>query len=106
MSADTPPMQVTLIDWKPISRGTLRGWATVRAGALILHDIGVFNSGAKAWCSLPSKPLLDQSGSARRDDKNKIRYTACAEWADRSAADRFSAGVVIAIESVHPGATR
>ena len=106
MSADPPPMAVTLIDWKPIARGTLRGWATVRAGALVLHDVGVFNSGAKAWCSLPSKPQLDQTGSARRDDKGKIRYSPCIEWADRSAADRFSAGVVIAIETAHPGATR
>ena len=43
-------MPVVLLDWKPIIKGALRGFARVRLGrALVIHDIPVLSSNWRAW---------------------------------------------------------
>ena len=100
-------MAVQIIEWRPVSRNTLRGWAVAQIGRLVIRDVGVHVSHGRAWCSLPSKPQIDgQSGAVRRDENGKIRYLPVLEWSDRTASDRFNAGLLMALEIAHPGATR
>ena len=100
------PMPVTLLSWKPLRRNSLRGFAKVRIGrALILHDVTLHSAEGKRWASVPSKPQLDTSGTALRDDRGKIKYAPVVEWLDREARDAFSEGVIAAVEREHPGAT-
>lgn len=103
-------MPVSLLDWKPMVKNTLRGFAGVRIGqSLIVRDVPVHcfvgENGGRRWASLPSKPVLGKDGNAVRDEKGKIKYAPILEWADRGASDRFSEAVIDAVEREHPGAT-
>jgi hypothetical protein len=97
---------VALIEFKPMHKNSLRGFATVRLrSGLTIHDVTVCASSGKAWASLPSKPMIDRDGQVLRDrETGKVRYAPILEWADRQTADRFSGAVVEAVEARHPGA--
>jgi hypothetical protein len=100
-------MPVSLISWKVIKRNSLRGFAKVRLGkALIISDVAVHCSHGKRWAQLPSKPLIDANGNAKRADNGKIQYVPLMEWGDRETSDSFSNGVLDAVEREHPGATQ
>lgn len=101
----TPAMPVTLTAFKSLNRNTLRGFATIRLGrSLTIKDISVHVSHGKRWAALPSKPVLDGSGNAKRNDAGKVQYTPILEWADRDAANRFSEAVCGAVEREYPEA--
>jgi hypothetical protein len=96
---------LSLLEWKPLARNSLRGFATVRLGrALKISDISVHNSNGKRWASLPSKPQIS-GDSVQKDANGKIRYVPILQWLDREAADRFSNAVIEAVEALHPGDT-
>jgi hypothetical protein len=99
-------MPVQLLDWKPIIRNTLRGFASIRLGAsLKIHDIALHRHvNGRCWAQLPSKPMLAQDGSVMRNPDGKIKYQPMLEWIDRPSSDRFSEAVIEAIEALHPGA--
>jgi len=98
----TDPMPVVLLDWKPLVKGSLRGFAKVRIGrSLIVSDITVLAGANGPWASLPSKPIIGRDGTAQRDATGRQRYTPILEWADRDAGDRFSAAVVVAVRAAH-----
>jgi len=99
-------MPVALLEWKPMVRNTLRGFAKVRLGkAMVMRDVAVHCSSGKRWAQAPSKPVIDREGLAKKDDRGKIQYVPVIEWADRETADSFSEGVIEAVEREHPGAT-
>lgn len=98
------PMPVALENWRPLIRNTLRGFATVKVGALKISDVAVHRKNDRAWAQLPAKPQINQDGSARRNQEGKIQYSPVIEWATREASDRFSEGVVAAITADHPEA--
>lgn len=99
-------MPIALLAWKPIKKNTLRGFANVRLGAaLSIKDVAVHTKNGKRWASLPSKPMLGADGNAKRSDDGKVQYVPILEWLDREVADRFSAGVIAAVEREHPGGT-
>ena len=98
------PMPVVLENWRPLVRNTLRGFATVRVGALKISDVAVHVKNDRTWAQLPSKPQIGQDGIARRNDAGKIQYSPVIEWTTRESADRFSDGVVAAINGEHPDA--
>jgi hypothetical protein len=101
LSATTAAMPVTLLSWRPMNRGFLRGFATVLLGkSLKITDISVFQSNGKAWASFPGKPLIGD-GKALLDDRGKQRYLTIMEWTDKAAGDRFSAAVTAAIIAAH-----
>jgi hypothetical protein len=97
-------MPVQLLDWRPFARGSLRGFCRVRLGAMILNDVTVLESNGRAWAGLPGKPLLSADGVGLRDEKGKQRYTPVVEWANRESGDRFSAGVIAAVQREHGAA--
>ena len=99
-------MPLTLLAWKPLNKNTLRGFATVRLGkALSIKDITLHASHGKRWASLPSKPMMDAGGNVKKNDQGKVQYVPILEWLDRETADKFSEGVIEAVEREHPGAT-
>lgn len=99
---------ITIVEWKPMARNTLCGFATVRLpNGLTIRDVTVHHANGKAWASLPSKPIVGSDGVAQRDrSTGKIRYSPLLEWPDRPTADRFSAAVIDAVEVQHPGAVK
>lgn len=98
-------MQISLTDWREMKRNSLRGFASVRIGGLLVKDIAVHNSYGKRWAQLPAKPIIDRDGHAKKNDQGKTQYVPVLEWTRRELADDFSNSVVEAIEREHPGAT-
>lgn len=97
--------KMRLVFWKPLTKNSLRGFATVELPiGLKVSDVPVLVSNGKAWASLPSKPQVDKDGLHKRDANGKPAYTAILEWRDRGLADRFSAAVVDLVRASHPDA--
>jgi hypothetical protein len=87
-----------------MNRNSLRGFAKVQVGGLKIADVTLHETSGKRWAGLPSKPMIDANGTARRDENNKIKYVPMLEWATKEARDRFSDAVVAAVESQYPDA--
>jgi hypothetical protein len=94
-------LPVTLLAWRPLVKGALRGFATIQLGrSLKIIDVSVLCSNGKRWASLPSKPLIGD-GKVLLDDRGKQRYAPVMEWGDKQAADRFSVAVIAAVRAEH-----
>lgn len=98
------PMPITILEWKPLVRNTLRGFAKLQLGALTITDCPVHDTQGRKWCGLPSKPMIDGEGTVKRDDAGKIKYVPLLQWATKGASDRFSDSVVLALQQKHPDA--
>ena len=100
------PMPVVISTWKPMVRNTLRGFASIRLGALKINDVTVHrHESGKCWASLPSKPVIQTDGTAKKGDNGKPLYVPILEWDSKATADRFSESLIAALEREHPGAT-
>ncbi len=97
------PMPVVILEWKPVNRNTLRGFAKIKLGALRIHDVALHCKGDKAWAQLPAKPQVTSDGTVRKNSDGKALYVPVIEWETRDASDRFSTSVVAAIEEAYPG---
>jgi hypothetical protein len=96
------PLPILLLEWRPLVKGALRGFATLRLGrSLKINDVPVLASNGKLWAALPGKPLVDRDGRAMLDARGKQRFTPILEWSDKAAADRFSQAVVDAVRAEH-----
>jgi len=104
--SETKPMPVVILDWRPMKRNSLLGFAKIQLGALKISDVTVNTNSGRLWAGLPSKPMIDREGAAMRNDAGKIRYVPILEWDNKNTGDRFSDSVVAALEAAHPGATR
>jgi hypothetical protein len=97
------PRRLRLIEFRPLVKGALRGFATVALPiGLEISDIPVLVAHGKAWASLPSKPQLNQDGTPRRGTDNKILYAAILKWRDPNLKNRFSDAVVALVRERHP----
>lgn len=96
-------MPVVLLEWKPVRKNNLRGFAKVRLGrSLVIHDIPVSHANGRSWAVLPGKPMTDRSnGMVMLDAKGKPRYSVLLEWEDDGTRNRFSTAVVEAVTRAH-----
>jgi hypothetical protein len=102
-STDDRPRMV-LESFKPMLKGALRGFASVRLPiGRVITDIPVCTSRGRTWASLPSKTILDREGR-HLEENGKKRYAPFLSWPDRAAADRWSAAVVELVRRHHPDA--
>ena len=96
--------QMRLIGFKPLVKGSLRGFATVQLPiGLTIEDCPVLVGRNGAWAALPAKPVLDREGRQVKPD-GKPQYVAILKWRDRDLSDRFSAAVVDLVRQHHPDA--
>ncbi len=102
---DRPP-SVRLIEWRPLAKNSLRGFATVEFVPLGLRiiDCPVLVSHGRTWCALPSKLQVDSSGRQKTDATGKALYVPVLQWRNRALSDRFSTAVVSAIRRAYPDA--
>jgi hypothetical protein len=92
-----------LVSWKRITKGNLRGFATVELPiGLKFVDCPVFVSNGKAWATLPGKPLIDKEGRQKTDVNGKSAYVSILEWRDRALSTAFSDRVVELVRTAHP----
>jgi hypothetical protein len=94
------PNRLRLLEWRPMSKNSLRGFATVELpSGLVITDVSLHSSHGKCWASLPARPQVERDGTVRRDPDGKIAYSPILKWRDRELADGFSAAVVAAVEA-------
>jgi hypothetical protein len=100
-----PTPRLRLIDWRPLSKNTMRGFVSVEmASGLVIHDAIVHAGKYGPWVALPGKPQLDQNGQPRRSPDGKLLYTSLLSWRSKPIADQFSRAVVSELLKVHPNA--
>src|SRR4051812_26984919 len=103
-AAELDRPRMTLDVFRPLVKGALRGFATVRLPiGLVIADVTICTSHGKTWASLPSKPIIDRDGR-HVEEGGKKKYAPILQWADRAAADRWSAAVVELVRQAHPSA--
>ena len=96
--------RTSIIAFKPLTRNTLRGFATVRfASGLVLHEIGIHTSNGKAWAAPPARPMVKE-GRQLLDDAGKPRWQCLIEFADRATRDAWSSQVIAALNLQFPAA--
>ena len=88
-----------LIEWRPLAKGALVGFATIQLPiGLTIRECPVLISGYREWVNLPAKPQLDRDGKPRLDPvTGKALYASIIEWPDRDTRDRVSEAVISAV---------
>src|SRR5438477_1476546 len=101
--------KVTLVceSFRPIIKGTLRGFAIIRIPEwrLRLLDVAVHvhDSGSR-WVQLPARPQLDRAGQSIKKD-GKTQYSPVIELiGGRDMRDAFSHRVIEAVLQFDPHA--
>ena len=98
-------LTVTCLDWKPLRKGSLLGFAKIRVAELRLaiFDIAVHRKNDAQWVQLPARPWVE-AGELVRNEAGKIQYLPIAEFDGREVRDAFSAAVIRAVRAYAPGA--
>jgi hypothetical protein len=101
--------KVTIVceSFKPVVRGTLRGFAiiVIPEWRLRLLDVAIHaHENGSRWAALPAKPQIDRAGQAIRKD-GKIQYSPVIELiGGRDVRDAFSDRVIAALLKFAPAA--
>jgi hypothetical protein len=97
-----------LLDFKPLRKGTLRGFARVRIVPIELDiaDVVIGQGGrdGRVWALLPSKPMVDRNGAVMRDAEGRVRYAPILGWASEARQQAFSCRVAELAVAAHPEA--
>jgi hypothetical protein len=94
---------ITISDWKPLERNTVRGFCTIHLpSGLTLHEVSLHSRDGHWWVMTAAKPMLSKDGAALRDDAGKIRYSPIVSFESKAARDRFNAGVLAALRLAQP----
>ena len=102
LSDTSPRPGLRLISFKPLRKGSLVGFATVRLPiGLKIVDCPVCVSHGRAWAALPAKPQF-KDGQPIRDERGKLAYSPILEWRDKRLHDAFSERVVAAVRAEYP----
>jgi hypothetical protein len=100
-----PPTErprLRLLEFRPIIKGALRGFATVDLPpGLIISDIGVFCGPNGTWANLPTRPVLDASGQHKLGANGRKEYAPVMRWRNKDLAHRFSDSLTALIIAVH-----
>jgi hypothetical protein len=98
-------VRLRLIDWRPVRKGRLYGFASVefQPMGLQMREIPVLRSERNGpWACVPTKPRLDANGHQQRDVDGAPRYDRILGWSTRRRESDFSAAVVALVRRRHP----
>jgi hypothetical protein len=99
---------VFLESFRPVVKGTLRGFCRIRfESGLIIDEISLHLAGddGSTWASPPARPMVDASGVALRDQKTgKVKYAALVTFSSATVRRRWSDGIVAVVREAHPEA--
>jgi hypothetical protein len=104
----TGKLTVKCTDFRPVCRGSLRGFATIRVSEMrmTLSDIAVHvhEASGRAWASPPARPWINKDGEVVRDSAGKIQYAPIVEFDGKPVRDAFSDAVIKAVLAYDPRA--
>jgi hypothetical protein len=99
---------VAIVDFRPLRRNTLVGFASVRINELrlVIHDVAIHSKGEGGrWVQLPAKPQLDKNGVQLRDARTgKPLFSPVLEFPDWKVRVAFSHAVCAALLDRFPRA--
>jgi len=98
-------LSITCLDFRPLVRNTLRGFATIKIRELRLEicDVTLHQKGAARWVQLPAKPQV-RDGALVKDDAGKIQYVHIMDFDSREVRDAFSRACIDAVTRAFPDA--
>jgi hypothetical protein len=100
---ETIQQRMRLLDWRPMRKGALRGFAAVELPivGLQIFEVAVLVGQNGLWASLPNKPQLDRYGR-RRMVNGELAYTRVLGFSSQRYTDSFSRGVVALVQAAYP----
>jgi hypothetical protein len=94
-----------LLDFKPLVKNTLRGFADVELGiGLQLSELSIHVTNGKPWVGMPSKPMLGADGLQIINVNGKKAYKPMMGWRNKALSEAFSKAVVKLVLEQHPNA--
>jgi hypothetical protein len=103
-SVAKPSRLMVATDWRPVEKGTLRGFFSLRLPSGIrLRDCALHSQGDSRWIGLPGKPQIDAEGRHRIDPATgKKAYTPTVEIS-RERREAFQAQALAAVDVMLEG---
>ena len=98
-------VRLRLIDWRPVRKGRLYGFASVEFQpiGLQMREIPVLRGERdEPWACVPTKPRLDGNRQQQREVDGAPRYDRILGWSTRRRESDFSAAVVALVRRRHP----
>jgi hypothetical protein len=98
-----PDQQMRLVDWRPLRRGKLFGFASVLLPiGLQINECPVLDGSEGPWAGLPARPELDRDGAVRTGANGARLYQQMLEWRSRRLREAFSQRVVALVREAYP----
>jgi hypothetical protein len=97
--------RVRLVSFRPVIKGSLRGFATVELPiGLTIFDCPVMFGRIEPWAVLTSKLVLDSEGRHVKPGGRKGQYVSVLLWRSKDRASRFSDSLFSLVTEAYPGA--
>jgi hypothetical protein len=94
-----------VIAFKPHKNGSMVGFVDARAPSGVeYYGCTVHVAGDRRWVNPPSKPQLDERGTALREDNGKIKYAAVIGFVSHGVRSSWSRQVLRALDEYDPNA--
>jgi hypothetical protein len=93
-------MSIVVLDFRPMDRNTLRGFAKieVQKWGIVINDVALHDKLGRRWAQLPSTPQI-QNGAVMKDATGKAQYKPMFSFKDKSLGDQFSRAVWDAVDA-------
>ena len=94
-----------IIDWRPVVKGALLGFAEVQQpSGQIINDVTIVTAENGPLASPPGKPMIGPDGMVLTDHRGKVRYSPVIQFASKEVRSRWSDAVIAAVRTAHPEA--
>ena len=93
-----------LVNWRPLRRGKLFGFATVELPiiGLTITEVAVLRGPEGPWATLPGKPEIDRDNRVRTGADGRPVYRDLLTWRSRRLRQAFSERVVGLVRTAYP----
>jgi hypothetical protein len=98
-------LSIVCLDFKPLCKNTLRGFAVVKIEQmrLVMREVAIHAKADSAWAQLPSRPWV-KDGRVVTNDDGKVQYSPLLEFDSAAVRTAFSAAVIRAVLAFDPSA--
>ena len=97
------PPPPRLLDWRPVRKNTLRGFAKVQfSSGLTIGEIAVHRHGSRVWAQPPARPWIEDDQLVR-DERGRVRYQPLISFATHGVQSSWSRQVIRAVRAGVPG---
>jgi hypothetical protein len=97
-----PTTPSRLLEWRPLRKNTLRGFAKVQfPSGVIIAEIGIHVAGSRAWASPPSRPWV-KDNAVVLDAVGKPHWQPLIAFATHGVRSSWSRQVLAAVHEGYP----